>query len=147
MRKTRLTRKTPLKRSKLLRANRASSGIKRKAGSRIKARKPIPKENAERRKKRRKKGKALHKLYLQSETARLVELRSGGRCEAIFDHGQVIKHWTLTYPGVARCTEPAVVHHHMSYHNYGGGEVPDQMLHICHGCHMKIHGLQGYKRR
>lgn len=135
MKKSPLRRKKPFSRGTPKKASTAprKKSLKRKAKLRA--------LNAVRVKKRRKSGKLKHRQYLATDTARIVELRSGGRCENVLTISA--QRGSLT---MVRCTKPATVHHHKSYKGYGGGEVPEQMLHICHECHMMIHGREWWKK-
>jgi hypothetical protein len=99
-----------------------------------KSSKPIPKQNADRAKRRR--GQYAKKLaaYRRSECFKIVEARAGGRCE------ESPRMWGFP-AGVIRCPnrrgEPDVVlhHHHLTYARFGGKELPEDIRVLCTGHH------------
>lgn len=71
--------------------------------------------------------------YLQTpqfrSVCRQVKVRSKGQCE-----GQV---WTNDGP--ERCTKLAIDFHHVCYPKWGTYDTPENLLHLCRGCHTKAH--------
>lgn len=55
---------------------------------------------------------------------RVVERRSGGRCEARIAH---------------RCSGRATQHHHVKRRSQGGSNAPENLLHVCTAAHLTIH--------
>lgn len=112
-------------------------------------RKPIAKRNAKRQAKRRisyAKGLA---AYRKSETAKIVKVRAGGRCEAILiiRHGFPLFIPTEIIPQTraiklrkgdyaCRCWQREKLgDHHLTYVRFGGDELPEDICRCCERCH------------
>lgn len=125
-------------------------------------RKPIPKSNPANQAKAVKRSAKKHRAYMASECRRLVDARANGQCEFGLMRYQgclipIEPVWfpdhsaagALFYPsGLIRCQNTDdLAHHHRSYHNYGGGEEPKQMLKGCPRCHDFVESLKPARNR
>lgn len=99
-------------------------------------------------KKRQRERKASQSAYQRSECARLVEARSGGRCEfahprnGALDIGDAFQ-WEREPAKWVRCGRPATDHHHRRYRKQPR---PQDMIHGCDACHQRYEQLhRGYR--
>jgi hypothetical protein len=119
----------------------------------VKPRKPIPKRNHEHAAKRDKAYRAGLAKYHASETAKIVEARAGGICEfSVADDPtrlplvRDVRVDRARPAGYSRCQRRCRSDHHCSYRNFGGGEVPEQMLKGCTRCHEYVESLKPTSR-
>lgn len=117
-----------------------------------KSRKPLKKSklkavNVKRTKKKRKSYAQKLAAYRRSETYKIVEARSGGRCENVVQVGGFVPGTAIRTVNANRCCQPAKVHHHKTYARFGGRELPEDMLHLCDSCNGFIESQHPTRRR
>jgi hypothetical protein len=66
---------------------------------------------------------------------KIVRERSGGRCEYLTVHPGDTPPSYRSF----RCTERATQFHHRRRRGQGGEHTPENLLHLCAGCHDRIH--------
>ena len=64
------------------------------------------------------------KNRIPRETADMVKARADGACEALVHHV---------------CTGQAEQLHHRQMRSQGGGHTVENLIHVCHGCHLYFH--------
>ena len=98
--------------------------------------KPIRKVNPERQAKRRQSYAKKLAAYKRSKTYKIVEARSGGRCERTKDVAWT--HECMSFGPICfcegRCPNPARIHNHKTYARFGGNELPEDVEHLCDEC-------------
>lgn len=104
--------------------------------------KKIAKVNPERLAKRRASYAKKLGAYRRSDTRKLVEVRSGGRCERTIDRVDIGF-------GICevRCPNPAKVHNHKTYARFGGQELPNDIEHLCKSCNEKYEAQHTTRNR
>lgn len=137
----------------LAEVNRFAASSPKRSSPMPKARKPIAKRNPERAAKRDKAYAAGLRAYHASETKKLVEVRSAGRCEfSIADDRSCLPRVLDVRvdrerpAGYSRCGRKAKPHHHTTYARFGGRELPEDMLHGCTKCHEYVEALKPVSR-
>lgn len=112
-----------------------------KRGSKPLKRVKLAKSNPERQKKAKARYAKKLAAYKRSETYALVEARSGGRCEMLYQTSSTnggYGAFARSVECIVRCIEAARHHHHTTYARFGGRELPDDIVHVCPRCHDRL---------